>query len=45
MLYHNKGMGYYFTGGKIEKNDSLENTIHREVKEEIGVDVTSFKNL
>jgi len=45
MLYHSKGMAYYFTGGKVEKGHSLEDTVRREIKEEIGAEVTSIKNL
>jgi len=45
MLYHNKGLGYYFTGGKLEKGHSLEDTVKREIKEEIGVETTSMKHL
>jgi len=45
MLYHNKGMAYYFAGGKVEKGHNVEDTVRSEVLEEIGVEVTNIKHL
>ena len=41
MLYHKKGQKYVFPGGKIDAGDTLEFTVKKELKEELGIDVTS----
>ena len=33
----------WFPGGRIRKGENLEQTLHREVKEETGLDVNSYK--
>ncbi|MCK9467032.1 MAG: class I tRNA ligase family protein [Candidatus Absconditabacterales bacterium] len=43
--YHKKGQKYVFPGGKIEKGDSIEKTVIKEIKEEIGVEVKSQKTI
>ncbi|MDD3263062.1 MAG: class I tRNA ligase family protein [Candidatus Absconditabacteria bacterium] len=45
MLYHKKGQKYVFPGGKIDKGDNLEKTVKKELKEEIGIDVTKIDHL
>gem|GEM_PF-6690426 len=34
-----------FPGGKIDKGHTLENTVKKELKEELGIEVTGVKNL
>ncbi|HKL43931.1 MAG TPA: class I tRNA ligase family protein, partial [Candidatus Absconditabacterales bacterium] len=41
MGYHKKGQKYVFPGGKVEKGDSIEKTVAKELKEEIGVETKS----
>lgn len=43
MLYHKRGQKYVFPGGKIDKGDSLEKTIKKELQEELGIEVTGFE--
>lgn len=43
--YHKKWQKYVFPGGKIEKWDSIEETVIREVKEETWVEVKSQKTI
>ncbi|HCY21819.1 TPA: hypothetical protein DIC40_08505 [Patescibacteria group bacterium] len=45
MLYHKKAQKYVFPGGKINTGDSLEKTVSKELKEEMGIDVTKINNL
>lgn len=45
MLYHKKWQKYVFPGGKIDKGHTLENTVKKELKEELGIEVTGVKNL
>jgi len=45
MLYHKKGQKYVFPGWKIDKWDSLEKTVKKELKEEVGIDVKNINNL
>jgi len=45
MLYHKRGQKYVFPGGKIDKWHTLENTVKKELKEELGIEVTGVKNL
>ena len=45
MLYHKRGQKYVFPGGKIDKGHTLENTVKKELKEELGIEVTGVKNL
>lgn len=47
LLIKNTYSGDYWTipGGGINKNESLENAVIREVKEEVGVDITGLKQL
>lgn len=41
--YHTKGQKYVFPGGKVEKWDTIEQTVIKEIKEEIWVEVSSQK--
>ncbi len=45
MLYHKKWQKYVFPGGKIDKGHTLENTVKKELNEELGIEVTGVKNL
>jgi len=45
MNYSIKWQKYLFPWGKVEKWDSLETTIKKEIQEELGVEVTSMKSL
>jgi isoleucyl-tRNA synthetase len=45
MLYHKKWQKYVFPGGKIEKGDTIENTVKKELNEELNINVTSIKHL
>ncbi len=45
MLYHKKGQKYVFPGGKIDKWHDIEQTVKKELKEEIWVDVTKVNHL
>lgn len=38
-------MGYYIPGGAVEKWERIENTLKREMKEELGVNPIDFKVL
>ncbi len=42
MLYHQKAQKYVFPGGKVEKWDNIEQTVIKELKEEIWIDVKSI---
>lgn len=45
MLYHKKGHKFVFPGGRVEKNETIEQAVSREVYEELGVKVTHQKHL
>ena len=45
MNYHMKGQKYVCPGGKIDKGDTAETTIKKEIKEELGVEVTKITPL
>lgn len=45
MNYSIKGQKYICPGGKVEKGDTLEITIKKEISEEIGVEVTKITKL
>lgn len=45
MLYHKKGQKYVFPGWKLDAGDDIEKTVIKELKEEIGIDVTKINNL
>ena len=45
MNYHTKGQKYVCPGGKIDKGDTAESTIKKEIKEELGVEVTKITPL
>jgi len=45
MLYHKKWQKYVFPGGKIDKGHTLENTVKKELNEELGIEITEVKNL
>jgi hypothetical protein len=45
MNYNIKGQKYVCPGGKVEKGDTLETTVKKEVKEELGVEVTKITAL
>ena len=34
---------WWFAGGRIHKDESLEETLHREVKEETGLEIESYR--
>lgn len=45
MNYSIKGQKYLCPGGKVEKGDTLEATVRKEIKEELGVEVTKITAL
>lgn len=45
MNYSVKGQKYLCPGGKVEKGDSLETTVKKEIREELGVEVKTMKAL
>lgn len=45
MNYSVKGQKYLCPGGKVEKGDSLETTVKKEISEELGVEVTKITAL
>jgi len=45
MNYSVKGQKYVCPGGKVDKGDTMESTVKKEIKEELGVEVTSIKTL
>ncbi len=45
MNYSVKGQKYVCPGGKVDKGDSLEKTVQKEISEELGVKVKSIKPL
>ena len=45
MLYHKQGQKYLFPGGKIDKGDTLEKTVSKELHEELGIETIGIKNL
>lgn len=45
MLYHKKGQKYVFPGWKIDKWDSVEKTVKKELKEELGISVEKINQL
>ena len=44
-LHKLKGGLWEFPGGKIEPNESPENTLVRELKEEVGIEIIDFTKL
>jgi ADP-ribose pyrophosphatase YjhB (NUDIX family) len=34
---------WWFAGGRIRKGESLEEALHREVKEELGLEISTYK--
>lgn len=45
MNYSVKGQKYLCPGGKVEKGDTLEDTVKKEISEELGVEVTKISKL
>ena len=45
MNYHMKGQKYVCPGGKIDKGDTAEMTVKKEIKEELWVEVTKITKL
>ena len=45
MNYHTKGQKYVCPGGKIDKGDTAEMTVKKEIKEELWVEVTKITKL
>ncbi len=45
MNYSVKGQKYLCPGGKVEKGDTLETTVKKEISEELGVEVKTMKAL
>lgn len=44
LLVTGHGADFYWTpGGGVEANESIEETLHREIMEELGVAIQSFK--
>jgi 8-oxo-dGTP pyrophosphatase MutT (NUDIX family) len=40
-----KGQKYVCPGGKVDKGDTLDMTVRKEIKEELGVEVTKITSL
>ena len=45
LVRHRYGEGWLLPGGRANRNESYENTIHRELKEELGVTFTIQERL
>ena len=43
LLYFNKRNGYSIPGGTVEENESIKDTVLREVLEETGADIIPIK--